>query len=795
MDKKKALIMVLASTAMMCWASGALALENDYATMALWHMDEIVVIDDANCVDDDDAIGVNEMRYRNRYLEVPGCTLVTPGYNGRGKALDFADPNGIDDPNGPVVNGSWAYRHSTFRFQGWISTDDANDRYIFCTQGQQIVIKQSDADSDGESEIVFSVKTYQDGNGTGPQETHTLYAEMVDGNDWQYVECSYELDVNVLGTMSIITDVQSVEAVQGVGGIASQVGGNPYIYLGSDDEHTSSTVFRGRMDEVKLSWIAVPVPRSRMVEDGPRTFAVWHMDEYNDAGYVPDDNSFPQIGPERHNDLRGNIVAPGFDGTGKCLWLYPDNVSSAAVTTPYPWRYEWESFKFEGWVASDFPDSARAIVSLRKWQVQLTHIGGYFRLLATTNIDGNEVLSYVRAEMVHSTDWQHVTASYEIDQENNGVMTVESDVETVVEAKGQGPILGYSFRNIYIGRLYKEYGAGYHWTGRMDEVKISYPPRLGCGRWDYYEGDFNHDCYVDMNDVTELGENWLVSTDPADEDWQLGLCDSYINYNIPFTSSPPTIDGIVSAGEWTDAKVVDLAWPEIETLPRYGAVSYQKPTHEDCSSLWYFKWDNTYLYLAAVITDQKFYVWYGDPYEYSPRYDHLRWGFNLYNDGNNAIGGNAVLYALWRDYNGVTDVVEGGAMPATNALKASSVTADGYSIEVAFKWSDFNGYSPILNDVHGAVIRIGDSDDINGIGSALGSWVDDSIDAFWPEIDLSKWHTITLVNNLSCGDHGYLRTDPTRDCVTTLPDFGVMAGDWMKCTDPDGVGCDDLSGG
>ena len=34
--------------------------------------------------------------------------------------------------------------------------------------------------------------------------------------------------------------------------------------------------------------------------------------------------------------------------------------------------------------------------------------------------------------------------------------------------------------------------------------------------------------------------------------------------------------------------------------------------------------------------------------------------------------------------------------------------------------------------------------------------------------------------------------DLTDDCAINLHDFSIVAADWMKCTDPQGIGCVDL---
>ena len=138
-------------------------------------------------------------------------------------------------------------------------------------------------------------------------------------------------------------------------------------------------------------------------------------------------------------------------------------------------------------------------------------------------------------------------------------------------------------------------------------------------------------------------------------------------------------------------------------------------------------------------------------------------------------------------------------MDPTNGLKASSITADGYIVEAALKWSDFDGYSPVLNDVHGMMLRLEDDDRwgvyndffnnggtrILDIGRRVGG---EYRTLGTPEI----WHVMTLVSSLPCGEHGYLDTDANRDCRSDLQDFAEVAASWMKCTHPKDGSCDDL---
>jgi len=391
-----------------------------------------------------------------------------------------------------------------------------------------------------------------------------------------------------------------------------------------------------------------------------------------------------------------------------------------------------------------------------------------------------------------TTEWQHVRVIY-------GTINGEKIMSAQTISRytrntdvGTGILQPYN-SNIHIGSQRNNNPFG----GLIDEVRVAYYKTPVCGDWGYYDGDFNRDCYINVEDLAALGENWLASTDPADENWQLGQSDSYVNYNIPFTSSAPTIDGSIAAGEWTDAKAVELVYPDIVTYPQLGSIKYQAaPSSADISGLWLLKWDNTYLYTAAVVTDADLVLASGYPQ------DLVEFGLNLYNDTSNTFADDAAFYNMYRGSDSSTYVenITSAPMTPTNAVKASSITANGYVIETALKWSDFKepndvSYIPILGDVHGMTLSLGD-DDGSGIGDPDGNWMRDIGKGDPDQVEnLSMWHTATLVNSLACGDHGYLITDVAepQDCITNMPDFGDFADTWMKCTDPNyPTDCDEL---
>ena len=854
----KRMLMVLVAALATAWLAGSgYALENDWKTQALWHMDEVVFGQDANYVPDDDLLFVHETN-REHTLTTGDANLVVPGYDGSGKCYRF-DPNGVDAPP-PEPNFVWNYADpGTFTFEGYLyPNDDANDRYVFATHNKQILVWLHDDDSDGRTEIVFSVKT------SGDSQTHSLVAEYPVVDDWVYVGCSYDLDPNGNGIMTITTDdgtnINVVTVAKGVGAIAANA--DKTIYLGNYAKVTA-TQFSGRMDDVKLSKPPqqVIVAKTAPFEDQADTWALWHMDssfmsgsgDHSGAGgdvpVVGDDDSYPaNYGRRRDLTLgylsgRGNleVVEPGYDGTGRCLQMDPCSGLSSEDVAPSPqgpynlglWVYsirkpEEATFKYEGWISTEEPNSYRHIHALYgQLDVQQNGLGSVLFQVKTwrygdeTQDAGDpcaQIFNTVTAEMLPTDAWQPITAEYAIDIDNMGSVMLETAVETAVfsDSNTIGPIAPHAVRVwMWFGN---DHRANSFFHGRIDEVRISTPPQQSC--MGFYGGDLNRDCYVNADDLGDLGEAWLATTDPGKAGWVLGKRDDYNNYNLPQTASPPTINGVIGAGEWSDAKAVEMVFPDIITPPqlgtqRGGQFKPDWPTPDDISGMWYFKWDATYLYVAAVIRDDDLeLIPAGSTYRQACPppddvsegtgidYDKVEFGLNLYHDGNNSFQDTAFYY-IGRQGDGTTRLEnesQDAAMDPTNGLKASSITADGYIVEAALKWSDFDGYSPVLNDVHGMMLRLEDDDgygvynDFYWTGGIRIIDIGRRVSGEYRTLDTPEiWHTATLVSSLSCGEHGYLDTDANRDCVSNLQDFAEVAATWMKCTHPKEGACDDLN--
>ncbi|ARN56178.1 LamG domain-containing protein [Sedimentisphaera salicampi] len=66
---------------------------------------------------------------------------------------------------------------------------------------------------------------------------------------------------------------------------------------------------------------------------------------------------------------------------------------------------------------------------------------------------------------------------------------------------------------------------------------------------------------------------------------------------------------------------------------------------------------------------------------------------------------------------------------------------------------------------------------------------DEAFDNGWAE---PRTTTVTVLDN-ECGVWGYNEMDFNEDCYVDIADFVMFANDWLKCTDPQGSGCENLN--
>ncbi|MEN6385264.1 MAG: sugar-binding protein [Phycisphaerales bacterium] len=256
-----------------------------------------------------------------------------------------------------------------------------------------------------------------------------------------------------------------------------------------------------------------------------------------------------------------------------------------------------------------------------------------------------------------------------------------------------------------------------------------------------------------------------------------------LSYNVPKTSTVPTIDGVLSANEWTSAMTISMVYPAIITAPKEGTVhtdTYIPDSAEDLSAAWYFMWDDTALYVACKVNDSQLF-WLSDEGPYSQ--DGVQLCFNFRNDPAAVYRAEAAVYDFAPRTSSSTapDIYkrDNEYFGLPNGIIGSSFPTGGYIIEVKMPWSDFDGgYVPAANDVHGAglILLDYDSEFITDEGSTL---MTDFGNGAYTASTVSTWNTLKLVTALNCGDAGYLPQDLNRDCVVDMADFADFAENWL----------------
>jgi hypothetical protein len=302
-----------------------------------------------------------------------------------------------------------------------------------------------------------------------------------------------------------------------------------------------------------------------------------------------------------------------------------------------------------------------------------------------------------------------------------------------------------------------------------------------CGQWGYFESDINFDCVVDMLDIRMMIEQWLDDKffessgsdnypDLEQQNWPLPG-----NYNVPSADVVPVIDGVVSTGEWTDARVIEMVYPSLITAPNTGTLysgSAAPDNAEDFSLYWYLKWDSMNLYMLGVVYDDII-----DPQ------DTPVFCFNPMNDPSAAFPGDMFLWVLSTAGNIIPFYTAG---PTDSAL-AGTIAGGHYILEAKFRWSDFGiaGYNAQIGDVHGFGLACQDFD-AGGVKEHyfldFGSGVSNVADA-------GTWNTITLVDDLPVSDKGMYASDTNDDLKVDLNDYSMIAEQWLDCSSPVVEGC------
>jgi hypothetical protein len=244
-----------------------------------------------------------------------------------------------------------------------------------------------------------------------------------------------------------------------------------------------------------------------------------------------------------------------------------------------------------------------------------------------------------------------------------------------------------------------------------------------------------------------------------------------VNYNVPEADVIPIIDGVLSANEWDDAIHIPIYYPDIATAPKEGMLMGGAPDDDDdLSADWYFKWDSEMLYLACRVHDEYLY-W--DPVEFDGfwRGDVARLGFSLL---DNQVG-------RIPEYDFLPDTSSGGGptfyIPKhslSNTIMDATILADGWVMEVAIYWSDYENYIPRPGDQHGVALIHPDYD-----GTSADSYLTDSGNGSWTSVFVAPYNTLTLVAANGCGEQGHWDQDLNGDCTVDIEDVAIFVSDWL----------------
>ncbi len=557
----------------------------------------------------------------------------------------------------------------------------------------------------------------------------------------------------------------------------------------------------------------IPIPHASPYTDKWGTAALWHFDEIMDPNepgvsnkMTADDDS---LMPGRDRDLtfcEGTLISsvgaalvdPAVVGTldfpagnpafGKCLQF--DGIDDLL-------RYDGDrdflnfdpdNVKIEAWVRLD--DNFEEFATGLDYYIFSSYNQIYLRindsatgLRLAYQVAGNTGGTYWNSTTLYSDievnpyQWHHVAlSSYNnaITVAVNGNVIASRTLTLGVKSDPASP-------GQYVG-AYNNYGQKPFW-GYIDEVRVSevVETEPGCGYWGYYEADFNKDCVVDFDDLDSMVSYWL-----ADSDLDSGagnpeerVTEQIGNYNVPAAVITPVIDGVVSAGEWSDAKLIQMVYPSFATLPNVGTNYLTEADNAaDFSLFWYAKWDSNNLYLMGSIKD--------DIYNAVLGQDEPQLCFNYNNAGTTYLV-DACVWNLRYDGSIITNTTNPAAYaPSAATVTRTTATADGYIVELKLAWDDFSvSYVPAVNDIHGFGLACQDHD----AGGVRQHFYADFGAGTLQMNNLSTWNTITLVDTLASGENGYYYTDVNQDAEISLLDYATIADQWLSCTDPEGVDC------
>ncbi len=351
-------------------------------------------------------------------------------------------------------------------------------------------------------------------------------------------------------------------------------------------------------------------------------------------------------------------------------------------------------------------------------------------------------------------------------------------------------------------RLYAEGATNQSKLAAFDEIRIadSWVDIAGlpteCGA----EGtilptDLNADCVVDLADFAIMGQQWLMTTDPASVDAvKIGFEDKDPNpleQAVAFERAI-TVDGNLS--DWNGAQWFSIN-SELIGAPDIDEASFAVAWNSN-------QRDTIYVAVKVKDTNQNFSssigTWNsGDMLEVRTEgsgngVDDTTW-FNdqniaqMYRIAYNGSGGQ---WASW----GVNtlDPVTNPNANLTYVAKIDPQNPAFIIYEAAVKvysyFGGFDGGSTVLRNLsHGSQINL--DFQINTVYSSGSGAMKTHSDAVYNRP--STWLPFVVLEDsqLSCGDFGYLSSDINQNCSVGLDEIEELAFAWLICTDPADENC------
>ncbi|MDA8736277.1 hypothetical protein N9V19_01650 [Opitutales bacterium] len=549
------------------------------------------------------------------------------------------------------------------------------------------------------------------------------------------VEYRYEFDSWAAGTTVTFTGL-----VDG-----SVVANDTFTWDGTDDVqivltgHASANL----IDNLVVSKIVTPpLGYGGVYTDTASTVALWHMDALNASGKVDDDDS---VVTGRNADLgvNGAVLVdpavtvdldypdPNNSAYGQCIYL--DGVDDYLPVANSALAIDPSALRIEFWAKSDAAVAGQYIFD--RWGQILVFSDATGFQVRVYDASAATQDHYARPAGFDPTDWNHLAIEVigeDLDIYVNGELVIDSATIS------GGMSTTTAKTTTYFGMRYNNTG---HFAGYLDEVRIS------------------------------------SLTPPAP---------TLREFDTPVAVVAPTIDGIVSLGEWGDAFELPMVWPELGELPNVGSLSGDalEATPSDISAVFSFKWDATNLYILAEVTDD---ILIKPDAAGSAGYpdDHFLLGLDPdVTDGD--IAASVFLTEFGINTNDVAAAYYNGnaiANPALNDFSnhevEGSIVAGGYVIELALRWADLGVISPVATDMIGVSILLFDNDVDDGERDILMKSIGDvTIPSEYHQVTLAGAMN-TFANYISQYDVGVFdqpTDDPDLDGVDNHTEY-ALGGD------------------